>query len=122
MDTKVCKKCGHAKPVTAFYKSIGGKFGVKSICKGCYHFHNKLYFELQKDKDPNKKPLKRYSEQEYVRVVQLLSDGLAQKQISAEMKIPQSAVEKILKKMRISYDCPSNESLIKQALLANVII
>jgi len=32
---KTCTKCGETKPISEFYKSKGGKFGVKADCKVC---------------------------------------------------------------------------------------
>lgn len=48
MTSKVCTSCETEKPITEFYKHVGGKFGVKSQCKVCVNKRNKEY----KEKNP----------------------------------------------------------------------
>ena len=35
MQTKTCKKCNKAKPLSEFYKCDRLRFGVMSVCKKC---------------------------------------------------------------------------------------
>jgi hypothetical protein len=45
MQTKQCKQddCKKIKPLTDFYKSKSGKYGVESICKECRCKNSKIY-------------------------------------------------------------------------------
>lgn len=57
----------------------------------------------------------RYTKAQKLQVLQLLSDGYAQKEIAAEMKIRHRSVEKILAILRKEWNCSNNERMIKLA-------
>ena len=54
MKTKICTKCNKRKPLSKFYKSKFGKYGVYSICKKCC---SKIY---QKNKQKIQKRQTKY--------------------------------------------------------------
>jgi hypothetical protein len=49
-QTKECSKCGQEKPLSGFYKSKMGRFGVRSQCKVCDSEQKKQYRQKNKDK------------------------------------------------------------------------
>jgi DNA-binding NarL/FixJ family response regulator len=61
------------------------------------------------------------SDQKY-RVLQLLSDGKAQKEIAVETNIPHRSVENILAQLRREMNCSNNERMIKLATQSGIII
>lgn len=46
---KTCTKCKEEKPLSEFYKHVGGRFGVKSQCKDCVNARNKSYIKNNPD-------------------------------------------------------------------------
>ncbi len=48
--TKTCTKCKEVKPMIAYCKSKGGKYGVGSVCKACKSLIDKQYREKNKEK------------------------------------------------------------------------
>mgnify|MGYP007044033886 CR=1 FL=1 len=54
MQTKTCTKCGQEKEITEFYKSKGGKFGVRSDCKLCHKELQKEYKQRPEVKERKK--------------------------------------------------------------------
>jgi DNA-binding NarL/FixJ family response regulator len=63
-----------------------------------------------------------YTKEQKVRVLQLLSDGKAQKEIAAEISIPHRSVEHILSQLRKEMNCTNNERMIKLATQTGIII
>jgi 5-methylcytosine-specific restriction endonuclease McrA len=49
-QTKVCTKCGMAKPLAEFHKQKAGKFGVKSTCKTCDALYKKAHYQQNKER------------------------------------------------------------------------
>lgn len=54
MKTKVCSDCKMAKPLSAFYKSVGKREGVQSVCKDCHDLRSKAWGKTPKGKAINK--------------------------------------------------------------------
>lgn len=49
MNTKACKKCGQAKPVTEFHKHFANPDGLRNDCKPCVLAANRIYQETHKE-------------------------------------------------------------------------
>jgi hypothetical protein len=45
MDAKLCRKCGHVKPLSEFHKQPATRDGVKTVCKLCHHLHYRTLAE-----------------------------------------------------------------------------
>lgn len=45
MKTKICRICKKKKSVKDFYKTKGGKFGVRTECKFCSAKNRKIYYK-----------------------------------------------------------------------------
>jgi len=50
IELKTCTKCGSSKPLSEFYKSKRGKYGVCSMCKKCGAEYAKVYNAKHKGK------------------------------------------------------------------------
>ncbi len=46
---KICKKCNIQQELSNFHKKKGGKFGVKSSCKGCEKIRTSLFYKKNKE-------------------------------------------------------------------------
>lgn len=64
--------------------------------------------------------MKQLSEKQ-IQILQLLSDGSTQKEIAGKIGQSPRTVEKILRQLRISLGCVSNEQLTKKALILKAI-
>ncbi len=50
MDTKICSRCGEAKPLSEFYSMRGKRKGLRADCKECVRVRNKDYYAKTIDK------------------------------------------------------------------------
>lgn len=55
MKTKKCNECNKIKPISAFPKHRGYKYGVRNPCKKCNRKHNKIYYEKNAEELRQKK-------------------------------------------------------------------
>lgn len=49
-DSKVCNKCGHAKPLTEFHRQPNSPDGRKYACKACAATYGKAHYEANREK------------------------------------------------------------------------
>ncbi len=49
MITRECTACGIVLPITEFYKHKGGKYGVRSVCKGCSDFEHAVWYKANRE-------------------------------------------------------------------------
>jgi len=46
---KLCNKCGHNQPITAFYKNKSTRDKFETVCKSCFKERANLYYQNNKE-------------------------------------------------------------------------
>ncbi|MBW2086696.1 MAG: hypothetical protein JRI54_11825 [Deltaproteobacteria bacterium] len=67
MNTKVCTRCGEAKPLSEFHRNARSKDGLHSYCKRCNKEKAAAYLKTDKGKASIKKAISRAADKGYYR-------------------------------------------------------
>lgn len=87
MITKVCTKCGKKLPISEFNKNVGGKYGVRSICKVCCSKRAKAYNEAHKEQRKAQHKIYNKINKERIRAQRKTYREVHKEQIHAQSKI-----------------------------------